>query len=164
VLEAARWAPSAANTQPWRFVAARRGSDAFATVHAALMPGNQAWAGAASVLLVAAAETRGPDGEQRRWAEYDTGQAVAHLSVQAQHQGLVVHQMGGFDPERLATELRLPAGVRPLVVVALGRHDPAAQLPEPYAAREHAPRERLPLDALLLDVPSGADSRSSRAA
>jgi nitroreductase len=164
VLEAARWAPSAANTQPWRFVVARRGSAEFQTVYDALMPGNQAWAGAASVLLVAAAQTRTPEGDARPWAQYDTGQAVAHLSVQAQHEGLVVHQMGGFDADRLAAELRLPGEVRPLVVVALGRHDPSAQLAEPFASRERAVRERLPLEALLLHAAPASSGSQHRAA
>lgn len=155
VLEAARWAPSAANTQPWRFVAARRGTPTFDAIYAALQPGNQAWAGAASVLLVAAAETRTRAGDDRPWAEYDTGQAVAHLSVQAQHEGLMVHQMGGFDRDRLAADLQLPEHVRPLTVVALGRHDPTTQLPEPFASRERAARERLPLNDLLLRPATG---------
>jgi len=150
LLEAARWAPSAANTQPWRFVVARRGTVDFDVVYRALAPGNQAWADAASVLIVAAAQTVSADGTPLPWASYDTGQAVAHLSVQAQHDGLAVHQMGGFDRDRLAAEFDLPAEITPLVVVALGRHDPDAQLPEPFASRERAVRERLPLDALLL--------------
>ena len=91
LLEAARWAPSASNTQPWRFAVARRGAAAHAAVFDALAPGNQAWAHAASALIVAAAETVGPDGAERSWAVYDTGQAVAHLLVQAQHEGLTVH-------------------------------------------------------------------------
>lgn len=152
LLEAARWAPSAANSQPWRFAVARRGTAEFGAIHDALLPGNQPWADAASVLLVAAAVTTDPDGNPAVWAAYDTGQAVAHLSVQAQHEGIAVHQMGGFDRDRLAAALGLPAEITPLTVVALGRHDPQAALPEPYASREEAPRVRLPLEQLLLPV------------
>jgi nitroreductase len=150
LLEAARWAPSAANTQPWRFLVARRGTAEFDAVYRALMPGNQAWADAASVLLVAAAVTVGADGTPLPWASYDTGQAVAHLSVQAQHDGVAVHQMGGFDRAALSAAFELSDDVTPLVVVALGRHDPNARLAEPFASREHAARERLPLDELVL--------------
>ena len=156
LLEAARWAPSANNTQPWRFAVARRGTPEFAAVQDALAPGNQLWAHSASALVVVAAETTGPDGAPRPWATYDTGQAVAHLSVQAQHEGLALHQLGGFDRDRVATLLALPAAVVPLVVLTIGRRDDAAALPEPLAAREQAPRERLPLDALLLPLPTGA--------
>jgi nitroreductase len=146
LLEAARWAPSASNSQPWRFAVARRGTVAHAAVFDALAPGNQAWAHAASALIVAAAATVGPDGGERPWAVYDTGQAVAHLSVQAQQEGLAVHQMGGFDRDRLAAAL--PPGVTPVAVLAVGRRDDPARLAEPFAGREVATRDRLPLQAL----------------
>ena len=154
LLEAARWAPSANNSQPWRFAVARRATPEFAAVQDALAPGNQLWAHAASALVVVAAETAGPDGAPRPWAAYDTGQAVAHLTVQAEHEGLVVHQLGGFDRDRVATLLDLPAAVVPLVVLTVGRRDGAAELPEALAARERTPRERLPLDSLLMRLPA----------
>ncbi|MGY2079575.1 nitroreductase family protein [Modestobacter sp. SYSU DS0657] len=154
LLEAARWAPSASNTQPWRFAVTRRGTAGFASVRDALAPGNQLWAHAASVLVVVAAETAGADGRPRPWAAYDTGQAVAHLNVQAQHEGLVVHQLGGFDRDRVAALLQLPGTVEPLVVLTVGRRDDAAELPEALAARERAPRERLPVESLLLPLPA----------
>jgi nitroreductase len=153
LIEAARWAPSASNTQPWRFAVTRRGSAAHTAVFGALAPGNQAWAHAASALIVAAAETVGPDGVERQWAVYDTGQAVAHLLVQAQHEGLAVHQMGGFDRDRLAAAL--PPHVTPVAVLAIGRRDNPARLTEPFAGRETAARERLPLETLQLAVAPG---------
>ena len=156
LLEAARWAPSANNSQPWRFAVTVRGTDEHAAVLDALAPGNQAWAHAASALVVAAAETIGPDGGARPWALYDCGQAVAHLSVQAEHEGLAVHQLGGFDRERLRSVL--DASVEPVVVLAVGRRDDSAELPEPFASRETAPRERLPLDDLLVPVDAGASA------
>ncbi|WP_209313849.1 nitroreductase family protein [Blastococcus sp. TF02A-35] len=150
LLEAARWAPSASNTQPWRFAVALRGTEEHAAVLDALVGFNRAWAHAASALVVAAAETHTPEGAERRWAVYDTGQAVAHLSVQAEVEGLAVHQMGGFDSERIAA--LLPEGVTPLVVLAIGRRDDTAELPEPLAGREAAARDRLPLEALQLPL------------
>jgi nitroreductase len=150
LLEAARWAPSASNTQPWRFAVTLRGTAGHAAVLDALAAGNRAWAHAASSLIVAAAETHGPDGGERPWAVYDTGQAVAHLSVQAQAEGLAVHQLGGFDPDRVAA--LLPDGVTPLVVLAVGRRDDTVELAEPFAGREAAVRDRLPLAALQLPV------------
>jgi nitroreductase len=162
LLEAARWAPSASNTQPWRFAVALRGSAEYAAVLDALAPGNRAWAHAASALVVVAAETHGPDGTARPWAVYDTGQAVAHLSVQAQHEGLAVHQLGGFDPDRIAALLAAPCEVTPLVLLAIGRRDDAAQLPEPFASRETAARDRLPLKQLLLSLqPTSAASTAA---
>ena len=160
LLEAARWAPSASNTQPWRFAVTLRGSAEHSAVLDALAPGNRAWAPAASALVVAAAETVAPDGAARPWALYDTGQAVAHLSVQAEHEGLAVHQMGGFDRDRVRAVLDAADSVEPLVVLAVGRRDDTVELPEPLAGREAAPRTRLPLDELLVPV----DVRSSAAA
>ena len=153
LLEAARWAPSSSNTQPWRFLVARRGERAFDRLVDLLAAGNQVWARSASVLILAAAETTDASGAPRSHALYDTGQSVAQLAAQAQAEGLVTHQMGGFDAAGAAEAFALPAGLSPVVVVAVGRHDPQAVLPEPFAARENAPRTRLPLDDLLLTAP-----------
>ncbi len=150
LLEAARWAPSAGNSQPWRFLVARRGTVAFDAIFATLMPGNQPWAGRASALLLVAAATRDAEGAELPWALYDTGAAVAHLSTQAQALGLSVHQMGGFDAAAATERLDLPSGVVPVVVVALGMRQHADTLPGPYAEREVAPRSRRPLGDLLL--------------
>lgn len=149
-LEAARWAPSAANTQPWRFIVARRGTEAFDTILANLTGANPSWAASASVLLVAAAELLNADGTERRWATYDVGQAVAHLSVQAHHDGLHVHQMGGFDADGVRAAFGLDGGILPLSVTALGTLGDAETLPEPLRTRERAPRTRYALADLLL--------------
>lgn len=152
LLEAARWAPSASNTQPWRFAVAHRGTAGHVAVLATLVGFNREWAHAASALVVAVAAVEEPDGTPRRWASYDTGQAVAHLTVQAQALGLAVHQMGGFDREALTSLLGLGTDCVPQTVVAVGRHDPAAALPEALAQREHAPRRRLEPAELLLHL------------
>src|SRR6476661_3619586 len=129
--DAARWAPSAGNSQPWRFLVTRRGEPAHDRLFAALAPGNQAWAGAASALILVAARTAGDDGRPQPWALYDTGQAVAALVTQAQADGLSVHQMGGFDTGAVRAELALGENLTPVVVLAVGRHDSEAGLPEP---------------------------------
>jgi len=154
LLEAARWAPSAGNSQPWRFLVARRGEPAHDRLFAALAPGNQAWAGAASALILVAARTANDDGRPQPWALYDTGQAVAALVTQAQADGLAVHQMGGFDTDAVRAGFGLADGLTPVVVLAVGRQDSAAGLPEPLAAREAAPRTRHPLGDLLLPAPA----------
>lgn len=152
LLEAARWAPSANNSQPWRFLVTRRGEAAFDALADTLVAGNRSWAPAASALLLVAAQTADETGRPRAWASYDTGQAVAALSVQAEAEGLSVHQLGGFDTEVARRRFSLDESLTPVVVVAVGRRDPHAQLPEPLAAREQAPRTREPLSALVLDV------------
>ena len=160
LLEAARWASSANNVQPWRFLVARRGDDAFGAVVDVLAPGNQVWAQHASALVLVAAETQDENGNARSHALYDTGQAVAQLVAQAQAEGLATHQMGGFDAARAVDELGL-GDLTPVVVVAVGRHDVDAELPEPFASRETAPRTRRPLADLVLAV---GERRNSQAA
>jgi nitroreductase len=150
LLEAARWAPSAANLQPRRFLVARRGGLAFDLVTQALASGNQPWAPDASLYVVAVALPESEDGTPHRWAEYDTGQAVAHLTTQAHALGLHAHQMGGFDPEAIRRDFALPEGAVPVTVTAIGRAADAARLPERYRDRETADRGRLPLEELLL--------------
>ncbi len=150
LLEAARWAPSAQNSQPWRFLVTRRGDEAHGQLFAALAPGNQAWAGAASALILVAARTVGDGGRPEPWALYDTGQAVAALVTQAQADGLAVHQMGGFDTAAVRAGFGLGDDLTPVVIVAIGRLDHAPDLPEALATRETAPRTRRPLSDLLL--------------
>jgi nitroreductase len=156
LLEAARWAPSANNSQPWRFLVTRRGDDACDRLTEVLAPGNRSWAPAASALVLVAAQTTDETGRPRPWALYDTGQAVAALTVQAEADGLSVHQLGGFDADAARHAFDLDETLTPVVVVAVGRHDAAAQLPEPLATREHAPRTREPLETLLLTDPRKA--------
>lgn len=150
LLEAARWAPSAGNTQPRRFVVAHRGTPEFDRIVATLASGNVAWADRASVLLVAAVVTVNAEGKPFRWAEYDLGQAIAHLTVQAHAEGLHVHQMGGFDPDALSAAFALDDSIVPVSVTAIGVLGEASALPEPYLTRESADRTRLPLDELVL--------------
>jgi nitroreductase len=150
MLEAARWAPSAANLQPRRFLVARRGSLAFDLITQALASGNQPWAPNASLYVVAVVLPMSPDGKPFRWAEYDAGQAIAHLTTQAQALGLHVHQMGGFDAEAIRRDFELPEGATPITVTAIGRGAEPDLLPERYREREAADRTRLPLEELLL--------------
>lgn len=150
ILEAARWAPSASNIQPARFIVARRGSAAFDTIHDALAGFNRAWADAASVLIVNVAELSIDPERENPWARYDLGQAVAHLTIQAQHEGLHTHQMGGFDPARLAGAFGLRDDQAIVTITALGRLGDADGLPAELLERELAPRTRKPLAELIL--------------
>jgi len=152
LVEAARWAPSADNSQPWRFVVGPRDGEAHKRIFASLDAGNQRWAGRAAALIVAAHLTRGPTGVPLRRAPYDLGQAVAHLSVQATAQGLHVHQMGGFDGASLRANLDLPLGLEPAVVVAVGRLGQPDMLPADLRTRELALRHRRPVEELQIAV------------
>jgi nitroreductase len=150
-LEAARWSPSASNTQPWRFIVARRGTASHAKIVDALIGFNQGWAPDAAALVVFVATTE-RDGKPLRWATYDTGQAAAHFTVQAHATGLVTHQMGGFDADRLSASFDLPEDMRPLTVTAVGTLGDIAAASEQMREREAAPRTRRPVsDSVLLD-------------
>lgn len=149
-LEAARWAPSASNTQPWRFIVARRGTDLHAKIDDALMGFNREWAGNAQVLIAAFAEETDADGNPRPWAQYDLGQAVAHLSVQAHADGLFVHQMGGIERDALRALAGTSERFTPVSVIALGELGDASALSEKLQLREVAARTRRPLSESVI--------------
>ena len=148
-LEAARWAPSANNVQPWRFVVGFRGDDTFATIAANLMSFNAAWAPQSSALVVNIAHTTDAEGKENAYALYDLGQAVAHFTLQASHDGLFTHQMGGINRDELAAAFNVPAGFSVISVTAVGALGAPDALPEPLAAREVAPRTRIDLDEIV---------------
>lgn len=150
LLEAARWAPSSQNSQPWRFLVGRRDDDSHRRILARLPAGERRWAGFAPLLLVGAHLTRTEHGAELPHAAYDLGQAVAQLTVQATALGLSVHQITDLDAGALHAELGLPADTRAKVVIAVGRLGPADRLPADLRAREDAPRARLRVATLLL--------------
>lgn len=151
-LEAARWAPSGMNHQPWRLILARRGSVAHEKIVSALMGFNQAWAPAAGALLVVLAEHETAEGDARPWALYDAGQAAAHFTVQAHAEGLATHQMGGFVADDLRAAFDIEARFTPVTVIAVGALGDIDAAEEGLRQRELAPRERRSVaDSLLVD-------------
>lgn len=151
LVEAARWAPSAGNSQPWRFIVGRRDEERHKRILANLHRDAQRWAGRAAALILAA-HTRvgGLSGRGGRHREYDLGQAVAHLSVQATALSLYVHQIFEFDAGALRGDLDLADHLTPTVVLAIGRLDSPDSLPDDLRAREVALRWRHPASALLI--------------
>lgn len=145
LLEAARWAPSFGNTQPARYLAGLRGDDTFHRILGTLTERNRSWAHRAGALLIGFAVTHNEKGEIP-YAEYGLGLAGQNLVLQAVAEGLVAHQMAGFDAEAVAREFTLPDNVRPLVAIAVGHlGEPEVLGDERGIDRETAPRERLPL-------------------
>lgn len=152
--EAARWAPSSMNAQPWRFTAVyREGGTAWRSVKECLAASNQTWADQAPMLLVVAAETHFADGKTNRWAAYDTGAAMMALSIEATNLGLMVHQMGGFNPERLRETLALPPHWELLAVAAIGYQLPRDKIPATLLDRELAERSRNPKETIWIHPP-----------
>jgi nitroreductase len=148
LLEAARWSPSFGNTQPARFLVGRRGDPAFQRILDALTERNQSWARRAGALLVGVMVTRNEKGEIP-YAEYDLGLAGQNLVLQAVHEGLVAHQMAGFDPEAIRRDFKVPPEAMPRVAIAVGvQADPEVLGEERDVLRERSPRKRLPLSEL----------------
>jgi len=147
VLEAARWAPSSRNEQPWAFLLAMKGeSQDFEAMAGILAGANRLWAEKAPVLILTLAHTQiTKDGTPNRHGFYDTGQATANLLAQATSLGLATHQMGGFDVEAARSRFHVPAGWEPVSVIALGYRSEPESLPEQLRARELGPRSRRPL-------------------
>ena len=148
LMEAARWAPSCFNEQPWRFVFCNRHDDEVAWQFAVscLAPKNQLWARNAPLLILAcASETFSRNGKPNRWAHYDTGAASENICLQATSMGLFAHQMGGFDPERANEVFRIPPNTTAIAMIAVGYYGEPGELDSDYAASELATRERNPL-------------------
>jgi nitroreductase len=150
LFEAARWAPSSYNAQPWRYILSES-EEARARVAEVLKGRNPLWAPKAPVVVCIAAQTAFEDGKPNRHAWYDTGQATALLTVQATSMGLFVHQMAGFDAEKARALFALPEEVEPIAMMALGRQGDASALPDPLREHESAPRSRRAQSEFVFD-------------
>lgn len=149
LLEAARWAASWGHREPVRYIVGRRGDQAFATITGLLRRGNS-YAHVAGALILVCADA----GEDERTALYsavDAGAAIANLSIEAVARSLIAHPMAGFDVDGARTAFDLPTGVRPLAVVAIGHLGDYAQVSPAIAERDGRPRERLPLNQIVLN-------------
>jgi nitroreductase len=139
LLEAARWAPSASNNQPWRAAYGLRGDAGFAAIAATLADFNAVWAPKAAGLIAWASRstvTREGGEAPNAWAAFDAGTAWGYLALQAQAMGMISHAMGGFDGAKLAAALHMPAGHTLHAVIAVGYPGNAADLPEALRALE----------------------------
>lgn len=149
LFEAARWAPSWGNTQPARYLAGRRGEPMFDRIHETLSRGNRGWAAAAAALAIGVAQTVADDGEPLPYAAYGLGLASENLVLQAVAEGLVAHQMAGFDREAARAEFAVPDGFEPMVAIAIGAPGSADELPDRLRQKEQAARTRKPLAELV---------------
>jgi len=162
LLEAARWSPSAGNSQPWAFLVARRGEPAHAALMDALSRGNKSWVPAASAVLISlhrVGDDEDPALTFSDYAAYDLGQAVAHLTVQAQAMGLHTHQFAGFDHGRVAELFRVPAAWKVTTAIAVGERpadDRLADADPALIEREAAPRVRKDLADFVFSDQFGA--------
>lgn len=148
LFEAARWAPSSNNEQPWRFIVAnKRHQEAdWNRLFECLVEGNRKWAVRAPVLILSVASLNfEDDGMPNRHAFHDTGLAAENLVLQATASGLVAHQMAGFDVEKARAELRIPTGYEPVAMIAVGYPGDPTVLSERLQERELQTRSRRPI-------------------
>jgi nitroreductase len=148
LLEAARWAPSCFNDQPWRFIVCDKSIDetSWQQAFTTLAEKNKLWAKNASVLILAVAmENFNHNSQPNRWAMYDTGAASLSLCLQATALGLVVHQMGGFDGEKAREVFNLPSDSRPMSMMAVGYQAEVDVLDDDFKEVELAARSRVAL-------------------
>ena len=149
LFEAARWAPSSNNEQPWRFIIANKDHETeWNRLLACLVEGNRNWASRAPVLILSVASLNfGDDAKPNRHAFHDTGMAVENLVLQATALGLAAHQMAGFDVEKARADLKVPSGYEPVAVIAVGYPGDSDSLSARLRERELQPRIRQPISA-----------------
>ncbi len=159
LLEAARWAPSSFNEQPWVFlVATKDDAENFQRLLGCLVEGNRAWAQYAPVLMLSVAKLNfALNGKPNRHALHDVGAAAAYLTVQATALGLYVHQMAGFDADNARREYSIPEGYEPGAAIALGYLGDDAGLPEKLRGRSAAGRKRKPAGEFVFAGSWGRD-------
>lgn len=159
LFEAARWAPSSSNRQPWHFLVARKQEPAeFDRMLQCLVPGNASWCKDVPVLMISVANTRWDNGEPNRHAFHDVGQAAAQLTVEAVSRGLFVHQMGGILVDKIRETYAIPDGFEPVAGFALGYPGDPEKLSEKLRERELAPRTRVPLESFVFSARWGQTS------
>ncbi|RED97056.1 nitroreductase family protein [Marinoscillum furvescens] len=147
MLEAARWAPSSMNEQPWRFIYAHKGEPAHQQIVDTLMSGNQTWAQHAPLLIVTIIKTTfDRNGAPNRSAQHDLGLAIGNLTIQGTADGLSFHHMGGVHFDQLAEAFAITDGYEPVTVIAAGYQGDPDTLTDELKSRELAPRKRLTVD------------------
>jgi nitroreductase len=150
LFEAARWAFSSSNEQPWRFLVGRRGDETYQKIFSALVEFNQSWARSAPVLMLSVAKkTFTAKPAPNRFNLHDTGAALANLALQATANGLHTHSMAGFDAEQLRASFAIPSDYDIGAVTAIGYFGDPAGLPDHLHKMEVSPRQRKPLEEFV---------------
>jgi nitroreductase len=151
VFEAARWAPSSFNEQPWRFFIGHRNSQTYRKIASVLVPSNHAWAEGAPVLILSVARTRFSHNDSpNNYALHDLGAADGFITLQAASMGISTHQMAGFDQGKAREVFDIPEVYAIGSVMAMGYQGETSSLGENYQAQEQSPRSRKPLSEIVL--------------
>lgn len=151
LFEAAKWAPSGNNAQPWRFIYATKDMPEYETFLELMSEPNRVWAKTAPLLVLALAQVVSIyKNRANRLAFYETGMAVSNLLIQATSMDLLVHQMAGYDHERAKEILVIPTRYEPAALMAIGYKGDPSILPEKVAAREDKERTRMEISKFLI--------------
>ena len=150
LFEAARWAASSSNEQPWRFFVGRKGDETYGKIFNALVAFNQTWAKSAPVLILSVAKkTFTEKGNANHYNLHDTGAATATLALQATASGMHAHSMAGFDTEQVRASFGIPTEYDIGAVTAVGYFGDPESLPDYMLKTEVAPRQRKPLEEFV---------------
>ncbi len=160
LFEAARWAPSSMNEQPWRFILAKKSDSAdFEKMKNCLVEGNRVWAkDAAALVLTIARQNLTASEKPNIYSWHDVGSAIAMLSVQATELDLYLHQMGGFNSALAKKEFAIPEGFEAVSILALGYEGSPEMLPELLREREMSERKRKPLSEIVFSTNFGSEN------
>ncbi len=151
IFEAARWAPSSFNEQPWRFFVGHRNSETYKKIADVLVPFNQAWATTAPVLILSVARTRFSHNDSpNNYGVHDLGAADGFITLQAAFMGIATHQMAGFDQAKAREAFAIPEIYAIGSVMAMGYQGEPSILGEHYQGQEQSPRSRKPLNEIVL--------------
>ena len=156
LLEAARWAPSSSNSQPWRFIVAKKGTDEYEVQKNLLIEFNQKWTGNATYLITLVSKQINDKGEESRNASSDAGAAWENLAIQASDMDLVAHAMGGYDVDKACAVLNVPNEYRVEFMIAVGRRTPLEEVPEQFVEGE-TPNTRNPLHEIIFNGKFGKE-------
>ena len=159
IFEAARWAPSASNEQPWYFIVGEAGDETYKKIFDTLVEFNQLWVKTAPLVVLAIGKISSEkSGKENGWYKYDVGQAVAHLTFQATHEGLWVHQMGGYDAQKAGEVFEVPEGYEVVSAFTLGYMGDYKVLHPNLQKMEVADRERKNTDDFIFSNKFGEKS------
>jgi nitroreductase len=150
LFEAARWAPSSNNSQPWRFVYTTNGTPEFELLFSSLADGNKTWCAKASLLILIVSLTKMENGGENIYRHFDAGSAWENFALQASQMNLVVHAIGGFDKNFVKEKFPVPENYSIEIMIALGKRGKIEDLPSQFQAREK-PSERKPLEEIVFE-------------
>jgi nitroreductase len=152
LIEAARWAPSCFNEQPWTFILFKKNQDAYKKIIDIISPKNQLWAKAAPLIILSVAKINFErNGKTNKHALYDVSAAVSNLTMQANSLGLYVHQMAGFNSEKAKELFNIPDGYEPVTAIAIGYLGSKDELPVEFIKSETAARNRKSLSEFTFE-------------